>query len=327
MDNTTKIDLKDRKILYELDLNARQSLNEIGKKVGLNKDSVAYRIKRMEDEGIIKKYSTVIDAFKLGYNVFRVYLQLQDIPLNIKKEIIKNLVEYKHSWSVYSAIGPFDLGFIAWIKNIHEFYQFYNGLLNKYSKYVAQKTVSIYVQADEYEKTYLISKEHIKTERKKFTIINDGKTVQIDETDYKILNEIALNARISITDLADKLKCSPQTINYRLNNLIKSGVIKGFRVNIDVSKLGLEYFDVRINLKDHSQRMKIINYIKNNPHFKCLNTTIGYSDLETEFIVENMDKLNKIVEDITIKFPEIVRTYFYAIPREIHKERWLPEMY
>jgi len=49
------IDLKDRKILYELDLNARQSLNEIGKKVGLNKDSVAYRIKRMEDEGIIKK--------------------------------------------------------------------------------------------------------------------------------------------------------------------------------------------------------------------------------------------------------------------------------
>ncbi|MEM0493397.1 MAG: winged helix-turn-helix transcriptional regulator, partial [Candidatus Thermoplasmatota archaeon] len=47
------LDLKDRKILYELDLNARQSFGDIGKKVGLSKDSVAYRVKRMEDEGVI----------------------------------------------------------------------------------------------------------------------------------------------------------------------------------------------------------------------------------------------------------------------------------
>ena len=40
-----KIDLKDRKILYELDINARQTLSQIGKNVLLPKSVVAYRIK------------------------------------------------------------------------------------------------------------------------------------------------------------------------------------------------------------------------------------------------------------------------------------------
>ena len=45
----TKLDLKDRKILYELDLNCRQSNSQIGKKVGLKRDVVAYRIKKLQD--------------------------------------------------------------------------------------------------------------------------------------------------------------------------------------------------------------------------------------------------------------------------------------
>ena len=52
-----KIDLKDRKILYHLDLDARQSLTQVGKKVGLKKDVVAYRVQRMQKDGIIKNLS------------------------------------------------------------------------------------------------------------------------------------------------------------------------------------------------------------------------------------------------------------------------------
>jgi len=61
------LDLKDRKILYELDLNCRQSNAQIGKKVGLSKEVVKYRIKRMEEEGIISGYWTEIDSYRLGY--------------------------------------------------------------------------------------------------------------------------------------------------------------------------------------------------------------------------------------------------------------------
>ena len=44
-----KINLKDRKILYELDKNARQPLSQIGKNVRLYKSAVDYRIKKLEE--------------------------------------------------------------------------------------------------------------------------------------------------------------------------------------------------------------------------------------------------------------------------------------
>jgi len=68
-----KLGLKDRKILYELDLNSRQSFQKIGKKVRLSKESVFYRIKKLEEEGIIQRYSTMVDVGKLGYTNFRFF--------------------------------------------------------------------------------------------------------------------------------------------------------------------------------------------------------------------------------------------------------------
>ena len=51
--NMEKIDLKDRKILYHLDINSRESFRSIGKKVGLSKDVVASRVKKLEEKGFI----------------------------------------------------------------------------------------------------------------------------------------------------------------------------------------------------------------------------------------------------------------------------------
>ena len=48
-----KLDLKDRKILYELDMNSRKSNTEIAKKVGLSKQVVGFRIKKLIDEKIV----------------------------------------------------------------------------------------------------------------------------------------------------------------------------------------------------------------------------------------------------------------------------------
>ena len=62
-----KIDLKDRKILYCLDLNSRSTLGDIGKKVDLSKNVVAYRIKRLMQMGIIRNFFTVINPFKFGF--------------------------------------------------------------------------------------------------------------------------------------------------------------------------------------------------------------------------------------------------------------------
>jgi len=61
-----KLDIKDKKILYELDVNCKQTNAQIAKKVGLSRDSVGYRIKKLERESFILGYRTLINFRKLG---------------------------------------------------------------------------------------------------------------------------------------------------------------------------------------------------------------------------------------------------------------------
>ena len=53
------------KILALLQKNARLSFTEIGKEIGLSSSSVAERVKKLEDMGILKGYTIYLNAEKL----------------------------------------------------------------------------------------------------------------------------------------------------------------------------------------------------------------------------------------------------------------------
>lgn len=67
--NTKMLDRLNQRILKELSLNARVSNAEIGRRVGLSSPAVAERIHKMEEQGIIRGYSSVIDFEKLGFPI------------------------------------------------------------------------------------------------------------------------------------------------------------------------------------------------------------------------------------------------------------------
>jgi Lrp/AsnC family transcriptional regulator len=69
------LDNTDRKILVLLQENARLTIQEIGQQINLSKTPVHERIKRLEREGIIARYVTVLDKKKLG-NLLMVYCQV-----------------------------------------------------------------------------------------------------------------------------------------------------------------------------------------------------------------------------------------------------------
>ena len=90
------IDIKDRKILYHLDLDSRQSFSTIGHKVRLHRDVVAQRVKKLQDNGILVRFNTLIDNLKLGYITYRFYIKFQYITPDIKNEIINHFVNSKY---------------------------------------------------------------------------------------------------------------------------------------------------------------------------------------------------------------------------------------
>lgn len=66
------MDGKDHKIIAALQENARMPFIEISKRLHMSESAVRKRVKRMEREGVIERYTVVVNPPKLGYNAMAI---------------------------------------------------------------------------------------------------------------------------------------------------------------------------------------------------------------------------------------------------------------
>jgi Lrp/AsnC family leucine-responsive transcriptional regulator len=78
------LDGTNRRLLAELQSDARLSQAELGRRVGLSPPAVAERLGRLEREGVIAGYRTEIDPRALGY-AFAAVLRIRPAPRQIPK--------------------------------------------------------------------------------------------------------------------------------------------------------------------------------------------------------------------------------------------------
>ncbi|MDZ4784683.1 MAG: Lrp/AsnC family transcriptional regulator [bacterium] len=64
------LDVLDRRILFELDHNSRQSISTLARELRQGRDRVEYRMQRLFDQKIIQRCFAYIDLNKLGLTLF-----------------------------------------------------------------------------------------------------------------------------------------------------------------------------------------------------------------------------------------------------------------
>ncbi|GGD25265.1 Lrp/AsnC family transcriptional regulator [Sinisalibacter lacisalsi] len=75
-------------------------------------------------------------------------------------------------------------------------------------------------------------------------------TPKLDRIDRAILNELARNARIPMTELGQKVGLSKTPVAARVKRLEAEGVITGYRAELSARKLGMEhvaFLEVRLS--------------------------------------------------------------------------------
>ena len=78
---------------------------------------------------------------------------------------------------------------------------------------------------------------------------------KMDDIGRKILRELSQDGRISNLELADRVGLSPSACLRRVQELERSGVITGYRANIDPAKLGLSFLAyVTVGLSTHTKK-------------------------------------------------------------------------
>lgn len=321
-----EIDLKDRKILYELDTNSRQSFSRLGKKVGLHKDVIAYRVKKLQEKGIIKCFYTEIDDYKLGYLRYRFYFKYQYSDPVIKEEIINFFIKNKYTRIIHSTEGHYNLVVISDVKGISKCFSVWETIIKKYREYFSDQVFSIIFKAYIYRYSFLLDRKNKDREvRIKSILYGSDEIIKIDDLDNQILKIISQNSRIQTIEIAKKLNTTAITIKNRIKKLKEAGVIKAFRINIALPKLGYHRYKVDIILKDYEKLQKIIKYIEKNPNLDEVVLSIGHADLELIFILNNADQLRKIMDDLETKFPDTIKNYNHFNATKTYKWSWIPE--
>jgi len=323
MPKINEIDEKDRKILTELDKNARQTDSDIAKKVGLSKQVVNYRIQKLLERGIVRNFYSVLNAGKLGFNSYYVFLQLQKTSNQEEKELLSRLKNLDYVGWLVSGIGRWDIILLLYANSILNFDRLLSNIMEICGSHL-----------HEYNFTALISSEHISykflAETRSFQGIKqiEEKTEipKLDKADISILRAISQNSRASIIELSKNINETIQITRYHLKNLISQKIIEGFKPQIDAKKLGYQWNLLLLQFSSVGEKRKneFINFCKEHKKIYYVTNTIGLYNLMLDVYVRSNEEFKEVLLGLKEKYSDVIKSYESFIVFDEHKINYFP---
>ena len=105
----------DRNIIRLLQEDARKSFNKIADSLGIAVGTAYNRVKNLEDKGVLKGYTILVDSAKLGYGLTA--LILIEAEGRYLPEVEKELSQLDEVICIYDITGDYDIAVVARFKN------------------------------------------------------------------------------------------------------------------------------------------------------------------------------------------------------------------
>lgn len=307
-DNLYKLDLRDKKLLFELDKNSRLSLSELAKKLKTSKEVVHYRLNNLIDNKIILKFHTVPATYRFGLTAYKVYLRLSDYSDEDYKKFVDLLMSNKDVFWIAICKGRWDLIFGIWARSLAEFFLIHDSILHKFSKFIQEKELSISRENLQYNRRWMY---HDNSPVIDFNFGEKEEKITLDDKDKAILDELVSDSRKSIVDIADKTNLSVDIVRYRIKSMEKENLIKGYKCLLNASKLGFTTCKAFVFFKNitEAKKKEFIDYCKNMQNSVNIVLNFASWDLELEFETKSYEEYFRIMDDIKNKFNDIIRFY------------------
>lgn len=315
------LDAYDKKILFALDQNARESYIQLAKKAGLSKDTVKYRINNYLKSNLLGGFHTLIDSSKLGFYSFRTYFSFNNTTNEDEIKILEFLKQEKNIFYLFQAEGTFDIGFGYFAKSIKEFNDFVNVFEEQFPKITIQEK-GIFISLQHFNRNYLINKKRIQIPKK---ILQEPNKIKIDATDKQILKIISNNARIQIIDLAKKINLTSKAIIYRIKNLEKNKIILGYKSKLNLEKINYSMYKIDLKIKNKNIIKNIKSHISQLPNIIHSEEVFEGSNVEFDIECKNYTEFENIIKKIKEKYGKEIENIKHYRTIKIIKTTYYPE--
>ena len=243
------MDKKDLQIMEILAQNCRIPYTTIAQALKVSKDTISYKIKRLEETELVKQYVLFIDARKLGFTRYHFLIKL-DAGVEDKQGLYEKISKHRCVMWVNSFIGRYDLQIIIdatdgfHLNKIRE--ELFELCSNKIKEYFILTHLSdleftqlnpVLDLQTKFKKKLDHSFSNILTTRK-FPVEPAFERYYPTKIETDILRILADNPRELLIDIGRKLKIDRNTVKKRITNLIKNEIILNFGGIPNLSKLG-----------------------------------------------------------------------------------------
>ena len=317
-----KIDIIDKKLLYELDKNSAIELSELSKKLRHSKQFIIYRMKRLEELKVITGYNAIIDMSKLGYFTFRVYFKFQQSTIDDGRVFINYVMDsFLQVWTITSMHGKWDYALFLGVRSIAEFHQIWENIMSKYKQKIKKYNVAVYAPIYNFNKTFFLNESHETINR----IYGIGEKDEIDKLDWRLIESYANNVRESKVKIAKKLNISPDTVRGRIKKLEKNNVIVGYKIGLNLVPLGVVSYRIDLQLLSTKRNKELFEFCKQHKNIYQINKTIGGADFEIEVVVKDLNHLLEIIDEIKTDFMDVVNDVDYFGFSTFHILKYIPD--
>ena len=125
-----------------------------------------------------------------------------------------------------------------------------------------------------------------------------SKNYEIDNTDMKILSLLSEDAKIPYTEIAKKVFVSGGTVHVRMKKMEKLGIVKGYTLSLDYSKLGYDLTAfIGIYLEKSSLYDEVILKLKEFPEIVTIFYTTGNYNIFAKIHCRDTSHLKDILHD------------------------------
>lgn len=292
---------KAHKILAALELRARDTYSDIAARLDVSEQLVQYHVEKAEREKIILSYTTIIDLRLINRTFHLLYIRFFGLSTKTERNWLMKLNEMPGISVVVRTVGRWNvcIGVVA------ERPEHLTQMVSKACADVEGKIAEMLIST-EIECTY--SSLQI-LHRHKPVILQTRATenpVLIDEVDENILKVLSARCRTPATVIANKLGISSSTVQRRIARLEESGVIIGYKAQIDYDRLGYPQYRLLFKLTDSSPKV-IAGLKKETLASGIVQSTsryLGMGDLDLRCNTRSLDELTNFIDTLRDKFAD-----------------------
>ncbi len=145
----------------------------------------------------------------------------------------------------------------------------------------------------------------------------------LDPFDRKILDVIALEGRISIADLAQRVGLSKSPVQARLRRLEAKGVIRGYRAVLDPAAMGREHVAfVEVRLEDTREAaLAAFNAaVRGIPEIEACHMIAGSFDYLLKVRTSGMAAYRAMLAEHISTLPHVAATSTYVAMQTVKEE-------